>query len=80
MIVSPAVSKGESRAAYNVIEHAIKEANLSIPLSNVFLVSPTNLRYKQVRLASQGIASGVQIAHNFAGLGLAGDAYVYVMS
>lgn len=80
MIVSPAVSKGESRVAYSIIERAIRDANLTIPLQNIFLVSPTNLRYKQVRLASQGISSGVNIAHNFAGLGLAGDAFVYVMS
>jgi hypothetical protein len=56
------------------------ETGVPIPLDSISILSPTNLRYKQVRLASQGIPSGVTIAHNFAGLGLAGDAYVYIMN
>jgi hypothetical protein len=80
VIVSPLVSAGGARSAYHIVEQAMADTGVSIPLENISVLSPTSLRYKQVRLASQGIPSGVTLAQNFGGVGLAGDAYVYIMN
>jgi len=80
VIVSPLVSAGDARLAYHMVEQALAETGVPIPLENISVLSPTNLRYKEVRLASQGIPSGVTVAQNLGGLGLAGDAYIYIMN
>ena len=80
VIVSPLVSAGNARLAYHLVDQALAETGVPIPLDNIYVLSPTNLSYKQVRLASQGIPSGVTVAQNFGGIGLAGDAYVYIMN
>ena len=80
VIVSPFVSAGDARLAYHQVDQALAETGVPIPLENISVLSPTNLSYKQVRLASQGIPSGVTVAQNFGGVGLAGDAYVYIMN
>jgi hypothetical protein len=80
VIVSPLVGEGGARLAYHMVEQALAETEVPIPLENISVLSPTNLRYKQVRLASQGVPSGVTVAQNFGGLGVAGDAYIYIMN
>ena len=80
VIVSPLVGEGGARLAYHTVEQALAETEVPIPLENISVLSPSNLRYKQVRLASQGVPSGVTVAQSFGGLGLAGDAYIYVMN
>ena len=80
VIVSPLVGEGGARSAYRMVEEALMETGVPIPLDSISILSQSNLRYKQVRLASQGVPSGVTIAQNFAGAGLAGDAYVYIMN
>jgi hypothetical protein len=80
VIVSPLVSAGDARVAYHLVEQALAETSVPIPLENISVLSPTNLSYKQLRLASQGIPSGVTVAQNFGGVGLAGDAYIYIMN
>lgn len=80
VIVSPLVSAGDARAAYHMVEQALQDTGVPIPLENISVLSPTNLRYKQVRLASQGVPTGVTVAQNFGGLGVAGDAYIYIMN
>jgi hypothetical protein len=79
VIVSPLVGEGGARSAYHKVEQALAETKVPIPLENISVLSPSSLRYKQVRLASQGVPSGVTMAQNFGGLGVAGDAYVYIM-
>jgi hypothetical protein len=80
VIISSLVSEGNARLAYRLVEQALAETHVSIPLDNISILSPSNLSYKEVRLASQGIPSGVTVAQNFGGVGLAGDAYIYVMN
>src|SRR5271168_2902711 len=80
VIVSPLVSAGDARKAYHLVEQALAETGAPIPLENISVLSPVDLRYKQVRLASQGVPSGVSVAQNVGGLGFAGDAYIYVMN
>jgi hypothetical protein len=80
VIVSPLVGAGDARLAYHVVAQALAETEVPIPLESISVLSPTNLRYKEVRLASQGVPSGVTVAQNFGGLGVAGDAYIYVMN
>jgi len=80
VIVSPLVSSGDARLAYRTVAQALAETRVPIPLENISVLSPTSLRYKQVRLASQGVPSGLTVARNFAGVALAGDAYIYVMN
>ncbi len=84
VIVSPLVSAGDARVAYHLVEQALAETiietGVPIPLDSISVLSPTNLSYKQLRLASQGIPSGVTVAQNFGGVGLAGDAYIYIMN
>jgi hypothetical protein len=80
VIVSPLVGEGDARLAYQMVEQALAETKVPIPLENISVLSPTNLGYKQVRLASQGVPSGVTVAQSFGGLGLAGDAYIYIMN
>ena len=80
VIVSPMVSEGNARQAYHKIEKALEQTGVPIPLENISVLSPTNLRYKQVRLASQGVPTGVTVAQSFGGLGAAGDAYIYIMN
>ena len=80
VIVSPLVGEGGARLAYRLVEQTLAETLVPIPLENISVLSPANLRYKQVRLASQGVPSGVTVAQNFGGLGLAGDAYIYIMN
>jgi len=80
VIVSSLVSAGDARLVYHTAEQALAETKVPIPLENISVLSPVDLRYKEVRLASQGVPSGVTVAQNFGGLGLAGDAYVYIMN
>jgi hypothetical protein len=80
VFVSPVVSAGDARGAYHMVEQALAETGVPNPLENISVLSPTSLRYKEVRLASQGVPSGVTLARNFGGADLAGDAYVYVMN
>jgi hypothetical protein len=80
VIVSTLVSAGDARLAYHLVEQALAETGVPIPLENISVLSPTNLSYKQVRLASQGIPSGVTVAQTFVGVGLSGNAYIYVMN
>jgi len=80
VIISPLVSAGAARLAHRMVEQALKEAGVPIPLENISVLSPVDLRYEQVRLASQGVPSGVTLAQNFGGLGLAGDAHIYIMN
>lgn len=79
VIVTPLVGTGNVRQAYHLVEQALAETKVPIPLENISVLSPANLRYKQVRMAFQGVPSGVTLAQNFGGLGVAGDAYVYKM-
>jgi len=55
VIVSPLVSAGDARLAYSLVEQALAATQPPIPLENISVLSPVNLRYKQVRLASQGV-------------------------
>lgn len=80
MIVSPLVSSGDARVAYRLVEQALEDTGVPIPLENISVLSPANLRYKQVRLASQGVPTGATVAQNVGGLGVAGDAYIYIMN
>lgn len=80
VIVSPLVAEGSARLAYHIVAQALAETQVPIPLENISVLSPTNLQYKQVRLAADGVPSGVTVAQNLGGHGLAGDAYIYVMN
>lgn len=80
VIVSPLVAEGGAQIAYRIARQAIAEIAVPIPIESVSFLSPVDLRYKRVREASQGVPSGITMAENFAGLGFAGDAYVYVMN
>jgi hypothetical protein len=80
VIVSPLVSAGNARGAYHIVERALEETGVKVPIDNILVLSPVDLRYKQVRLASQGVPTGLTVTQNFGGLGLAGDAYIYVMN
>ena len=80
VIVSQMVSAGDARLAYRLVDQALSETRVPISLENISVLSPADLRYKQVRLASQGVPSGITLAHNFGSVGLAGDAYIYVMN
>ena len=80
VIVSPVVAEGGARSAYRLVGQLLAETEVPIPLDNISILSPVDLRYKQVRLASQGVPSGVTVAKSFTGLGFAGDAYIYIMN
>ena len=79
VIVSPLVRAGEVRQAYQLIDQALAETQVPIPADNISVLSPSDLRYKEVRLASQGYPSSVTLART-SSIGVAGDAYVYVMN
>jgi len=80
VIVSPLVSAGEAGSAYRMVEQALAETGVPIPLENISVRSPVDLRYKEVRQASQGFPSGLTVAQNVGAGGLAGDAYIYIMN
>jgi hypothetical protein len=80
VIVSPLVSAGNARGAYRMVERALQETGVKVPIDNISVLSPVDLRYKQVRLASQGVPAGLTVAQSSAVLVLAGDAYIYVMN
>ena len=66
--------------AYHTVEQALAETGVPVPLENISVLSPASLRYKDVRLATQGVPSDATLAQKFGAVGLAGDAYVYVMN
>ncbi|MGA2597918.1 MAG: hypothetical protein ABSH09_13120 [Bryobacteraceae bacterium] len=80
VIVSPLVGAGNARGAYHMVERALEETGVKVPIDNILVLSPVDLRYKQVRLASQGVPTGLTVTQNFGGIGLAGDAYICVMN
>ena len=79
MLVSPLVSTIGPRELYHAISTVLKESDLDVPVGKIFLLSPNDLRYKQVRLASIGVPSGFKVTKGPARNISLEDAYVYRM-
>ena len=80
LIVSPSVETLGPRQLYallGVILMSPSDAPISIPLERIFLLSPHDNRYQQVRMAAPGAGAGLLVtsgpARNVAGE----DAYIY---
>ena len=76
MIVSPLAGEGGARLAYRRVEQALAETAVPIPLENI-----SNQSSIQTGPTSESECSvGRNRTQNFGGLGLAGDAYIYIMN
>jgi hypothetical protein len=79
-IVSPSVETLGPRHLYALLGVILTNppgAPISIPLERIFLLSPHDIRYQQVRLAALGAGSGLLVAGGPARNVASEDAYIY---
>jgi hypothetical protein len=83
VIVSPSVGEIGPRQLYALLGVVLMNPAgppIPIPLERIFLVSPHDLRYKQVRLAALGAEAGFLVAAGPARNVSGEDAYIYRMA
>jgi hypothetical protein len=79
-IVSPSVETLGPRHLYALLGVMLMNpsgAPISIPLERIFLLSPHDFRYQQVRLAALGVGPGLPVTGGSARNVSGEDAYIY---
>ncbi len=83
VIVSPTVSNPGPRQAYALVDltlNSFPDAPINIPTERIYLLTPFDLRYKEIRSAALGGSTGLGLAKGPTRNLSMEDAYVYRMS